>query len=430
MRQLPRNVRARPTANAPTGDGLPSVSRWDDEPSHTPPPVSVLAREGRLPGRGKTDADAGKTAGASRHGVVVWIGMLAGVMLACVLVLARLGVHEEVATVQTWFHAPKILEARFTAASLPLVADALREERADAHVKHDGYAPIPGGVLYTPESFSSSDGSYDLLLHFHGNVKVVVESAVAAHLNAVVAVVNLGVGSARYQDFYAAPGMYETLLEQINEAVMSRGVERAHLRRVALSSWSAGYGAISTILLTRKGVDPLDAILVLDGIHVSRTGTGQQPKLDALQMAPFEEAAHAAAASGLLFTITYSEIDPITYAGTRETALYLLDAVKDDGDVIRTMSPAPARLKLEAMRNAVSASDARYLEPIDEARVGQFHVRGFRGNTKGHHMAHLFQMGSTVLPELVSRWSNQSVRGSKLDPIRLGRRVWRNRAGQ
>ncbi len=42
--------------------------------------------------------------------------------------------------------------------------------------------------------------------------------------------------------------------------------------------------------------------------------------------------------------------------------------------------------------------------PTTEASVGELHVRGFRGNTPEHHMAHLLQMASTVLPELVERW--------------------------
>jgi len=31
-------------------------------------------------------------------------------------------------------------------------------------------------------------------------------------------------------------------------------------------------------------------------------------------------------------------------------------------------------------------------------------VRGYRGNTPEHHMAHLLQMGATVMPELAERW--------------------------
>ena len=44
------------------------------------------------------------------------------------------------------------------------------------------------------------------------------------------------------------------------------------------------------------------------------------------------------------------------------------------------------------------------LEPTTEGRVGDLHIRGYKGNTPEHHMAHLFQMGATVLPELERRW--------------------------
>jgi hypothetical protein len=275
--------------------------------------------------------------------------------------------------------------------------------------------------VFTPPTFKSSDGSYDLLLHFHGNVKVVVESAVVAKLNAVVAVINLGVGSGIYQDTYAATGTYEDLLDQIQSAVTARGLRHARLRRVALSSWSAGYGALSTILDVRRGTDPLDAVLVLDGIH-----SGWLPErpnaVNPLQLEPFLGAAHAAALGRMLFTVTYSKITPETYAGSRETARFLLNEVKTDGPVFTDLSKAPPYLKLESMKNAVSKEDERSLVPFEEARVGNFHIRGFKGNGKGDHMAHLFQMGATLVPELAARWVWPGDEGAKFDAIRLGRR--------
>ena len=45
------------------------------------------------------------------------------------------------------------------------------------------------------------------------------------------------------------------------------------------------------------------------------------------------------------------------------------------------------------------------MEPISEAHKGSFHVIGYKWETPEHHMEHLFQMGSTLLPELVARWS-------------------------
>jgi hypothetical protein len=56
------------------------------------------------------------------------------------------------------------------------------------------------------------------------------------------------------------------------------------------------------------------------------------------------------------------------------------------------------------MKGAVSKRLEKRMEPTSEARKGSLHVVGYRGDTKEHHMAHLFQMGATLLPELVARW--------------------------
>jgi hypothetical protein len=67
-------------------------------------------------------------------------------------------------------------------------------------------------------------------------------------------------------------------------------------------------------------------------------------------------------------------------------------------------SEAPAHLALESAKNAVSKKLEKWMEPLTEAATGSFHVRGYRGNTPEHHMAHLLQMGATVMPELAARW--------------------------
>lgn len=273
--------------------------------------------------------------------------------------------------------------------------------RADARVQREGYAHIPGGVLYVTDTFASADGTYDLYLHFHGNVRVVRESAEHAGLNAVVAVVNLGTNSAPYLDGYAVPGSYEELLASIDRAVTARGLEHPHRRRVAIGSWSGGYGAVSRILEHGRGLSSLDAILVLDGIHCGFSE--EDPKaLNARILSPFFDATRRAAEGNILFSITHSEIDPIAYAGTYLTAGYLLDLVH--GRRTEPAAEAPEHVQLKAAEGAVSKALEKWMDPVSEAKVGTFHVRGYRGNTPEHHMAHLLQMSATVLPELVARW--------------------------
>ena len=425
MKQLPRNVKIGPSR-------MPLCVADDDDPfdddesfSVTPPPVAVSEpRPSQRPvWRDETSPKP------SSHGLFVWAAMILGVAVALSVSWIQSPPRQTAVALRAWATDISKLDASaWIQADDADFGSLLRQRRADAQLEHKGYASIPGGVLYTPESFSSSDGSFDLLLHFHGNVKVVVESAVAAKLNAAVAVVNLGTGSARYQDFYAAPGMYEELLENITAAIGRRGLVEPRLRRVALSAWSAGYGAISTILMQRRGRDPLDALLVLDGIHTGYKD-GRAGELVARRLAPFVEATHAAASEDLLFSITYSEIEPPGYAGSRTTAEHLMGVASSHGEVAEVELSVPVYRKLPAMRGAVSKEDAKRLEPIDDRRVGSFHIRGFRGNTKGHHMAHLFQMGATVLPELARRWDSYSGYAGRADAVRakLARRVRRGR---
>ncbi|WP_129345027.1 hypothetical protein [Sorangium cellulosum] len=284
----------------------------------------------------------------------------------------------------------------------------LQLERAQAAtpppaIRHDGYASIRGGVLFTPVTFTPAGSSYDLLVHFHGNTQLVRESAEVAGLDAAVAVINLGVSSGAYEDSYAVPGTYERLLADVDRALARRGLPSPRLRRVALSSWSAGYGAVAKILERRRDLASLDAILVTDGIHCG-LAPWHESGLNTPQLASFARAAQRAASGEILFTITHSEIDPGSYASSSATASYLLEMAAGR-PVERSISrDAPPHLRLRAAEGAVSRKLEKRMVPTTEASVGDLHVRGYQGNTAEHHMAHLFQMASTVLPELVERW--------------------------
>ncbi len=275
--------------------------------------------------------------------------------------------------------------------------------RADAKLRRERYSSLKGGVLVIPSTFESADGTYDLILHFHGDVKIVVESVETANLNAVLAIINLGVGSGPYEDDYKQPGAYEALLAQIQQVLESRGLKRGRLRRVALSSWSAGYGAISSILQMRRKTEQLDALMMLDGLHCGRL-PDHPTEINFRQMAPFVEMARAAATGGILFTITHSDIDPRTYVSAKEASSYLIDAVRENGVEEIELKPPP-HVKLKAAALAVEPKLEKWLEPTRDVRVGNLHVRGFTGETAEHHISHLTQMSATVLPELAERWS-------------------------
>ncbi|WP_437938630.1 hypothetical protein [Sorangium sp. So ce341] len=336
--------------------------------------------------------------------------VIAVVFLAARGIAARMPVNGEAFRAMTPVSRALLLASRSVAegaAARVLVAPEVFSRWQGAtpppEIRHDGYASIRGGVLFTPETFRPTGSSYDLVIHFHGNTQLVRESAEVAGLNAAIAVINLGIGSGAYEELYAQPGVYESLLADIDRALAQRGLPTPRLRRLALSSWSAGYGAIAKILELRRGIDALDAILVTDGIHCGFV-PDHPSGLNTLQLASFARAAQLAAGGQVLFTITHSEIDPIAYASSSATANYLLGAAAGRPVERSPALSAPPHLRLRAAEGAVSRKLEKQMVPTTEATVGELRVRGFRGNTPEHHMAHLLQMASTVLPELVERW--------------------------
>jgi hypothetical protein len=384
-----------------------------DEEEQTPTPVAVSLRGVELPAPVSTREPA-RPHGARRLVVgFAALSLFVGGTLATTGA-PRASAEPESASHVSWASIAAMTHAVVSPAAAPAPAAEPAPEprkpepppapRADAKLNRTGYGHVQGGVVFVPNTFSSADGKYDLYLHFHGNTKVVLESAEHAGLNAIVAVVNLGVNSAPYLDAYEAPGSYEKILGDVGRVLSERGLDKAQMRRLAVGSWSGGYGAISRIFEQDRRIQNLDAVLVLDGIHCGYLD--ENPKaLNVGIISPFLKGAKLAAEGRFLFSITHSEIEPEGYAGTYATAGYLLDAVHGTRGAPQ---PAPEHVQLKAAEGAVSKKLEKRMEPISEARVGSFHVRGYRGNTPEHHMAHLLQMAGTVMPELAERWREPS----------------------
>lgn len=254
-----------------------------------------------------------------------------------------------------------------------------------------------------PWSFSSDDGSYDLLIHFHGQPRIVRESVERAGLNALVAVVNLGEGSGRYKRPYRWRALYLELLHQIDLAASRRGLWRPHRRRLAVSAWSAGYGAVEKVLRVSRDDDRPDAVLLLDGLH-GRYREDQPGVLDPRSLEVFLNIANEAVHNERLFSITHSDYDPGGYVGTGEAANYLFSAVMGQAALVEA---GPAEIGLVGLPSAGAIVKQRLQKPMQrqrDRRTGDFRVQSFAGAGWVHHRQHLLQMAATVLPELRRRW--------------------------
>ena len=391
---LPRNVRTKtPRPVSVRGPHVPATP--------TPPPVAVsFDDEDDLP------LEPAPPAPKRRWGL--WL-------VAATLVTACVG--SAIAWRQTMkdFVLPEALGANAamkaaapatptTPVELP-IAEEKKEQPEGWMVTYEGHVPIEGGVLHLPRTFEPSS-DYDLIVHFHGDVAIVKESVEHAGLNAALAIINVGIRSGPYRKAYQAAGAYESLLEQVRIGLTRKGVREPKLRRLALTSWSAGYGAIESILEHRVSPDPsndpLDAIISLDGVHAGFQD-GDPERINERSIMAYIQAAKAATEGQLMVSLTHSDIDPGAYAGTRRTQLYLLEQLGIHVTK-QPMLPLPEHLDLVAARGAVASGKGKKMVPTSDTRVGMLRVQGFEGNTREHHAAHLTQMAAVALPDLAARW--------------------------
>jgi hypothetical protein len=286
-------------------------------------------------------------------------------------------------------------EAPPQAMEAPAIAPA---DRADATLDRESLNPIKGGFVAIPASFASADGAYALVIHFHGLNKVVEESFEHAGLNAVVATINLGTGSGAYSSQLSNRWALPAILQQTQATLQKRGLRGAMLRRLALSAFSAGYGALRGILEQPALADHVDAVLLLDGIHAGYLPNDHS--LDLARLMPFARFAEKAASGKKLFSITHSEIIPnADYASTHESTDALLALLHIE------RGPAGEAPAVPALPSIANVAKLIPLVPLSEAHQGAFHVRGYAGTQKADHVMHLAQMGETAVPDLVRYWS-------------------------
>jgi hypothetical protein len=293
------------------------------------------------------------------------------------------------------FGSPAAAAPQPTASS----AEPAAQGEADKNLVRQGRSPVAGGLLIVPPSFKSADGTFDLVIHFHGNTDLVEESIGAAKVNAVLVIYNLGIGSGPYEDKFTQQGLMAEIFERVKSTMGKRGLDNPKLRRVALTAWSAGYGAVVRTLEQPVGAQ-IDAVILMDGIHVGFMADGHT--LDPLRIKAYADYARLATDGKKLFSITHSNIVPGTYAGTRATTEAVLKEVGVERTKTSVEHPMPV---LSSLEGVVSKSKLRPLKQESEARKGKLIVRGYWGETPEDHMSHLMQMSVVVLPDLVEHWS-------------------------
>lgn len=248
---------------------------------------------------------------------------------------------------------------------------------------------IDMGQLIMPKSKSfARGGRFDVMFHFHGH-EAARKEWITVMDGAVLVGIDLGLGSGPYETAFGAPEAFERLLQSVERAVAKKtGNPNTKARKVGLSGWSAGYGAVQTIIGQKGGKSRVDAVVLLDGLHCGYNGQA----INGLQIQPFTEFAREAAAGRKLMFVSHSSIIPPGYASTTETASFLIHEV----------GGAP---------KASSGAGPLGLELISRYTKGNFHVRGFSGNDKMDHCAQLGLYRDVLKIHIKPRWNTPRVAG-------------------
>ena len=215
----------------------------------------------------------------------------------------------------------------------------------------------------------------NLLIHFHGLAPVVAYAACQYKHPLITVSVNLGSGSSAYAQPFNNDTTFKKLRQVVLDTVSKHIGYPLQTGKIILSGFSAGYGAIRSILLHSGDFKEIHTVLLLDGLHTSyipeRKVLAEGGLIDSISLEPFIQFAREATnkSSGKKFMFTHSEIFPGTFSSTTETANYLLHTLNIKTKAVLKWGPLG-------------------MQQLSEASSGNFFILGFAGNTAPDHIDH------------------------------------------
>lgn len=233
------------------------------------------------------------------------------------------------------------------------------------------YRNVAMGRLTIPQKGGrTADGGYDVVIHFHGH-EAVRKTLVQVARGVAYVGIDRGLGSGAYEQAFACPDVFPALLASVERGLKAEsGDPNAHIRHLALTAWSAGYGAVNEIL--KRQADRVDAVVLLDGLHGrwdAMPNRDPDKPLRTTAIAPVIEYARRAVKGEKIFIFTHSYIDPVEYTPTSVTADLML-------------------VEFGLQRKPVDPGGYAY-GPDSRVDTAGFHVWSYKGKNELAHCAHI-----------------------------------------
>ncbi|MBI3877417.1 MAG: hypothetical protein HY300_15910 [Verrucomicrobia bacterium] len=234
-------------------------------------------------------------------------------------------------------------------------------------------AKLTDGPLFVPQDFKpDAKGDFDLTLHLHGAPGVVEKNFAAARRPGVLVNVTLPGLSAVYTERFKDTNTFWRILRE-TEAQLKTADTAARVRRVTVTSFSAGFGGVREMLKDTNIFARIDAIVMADSIYAGFIGDAAERKVNPANMEGFLRFAREAAEGRKHLLISHTQLKTDNYASTVETADYLI-------------------AQLGGKPEAANENWLGGLKLLSKYRKGQCEILGFAGDTGEHHMMHLRQL--------------------------------------
>lgn len=331
-----------------------------------------------------------------------------GLLSVSALIIAGIAmVRPGVAKKPVWHEAPEVVSAappveapKLAMREAAPLTEALRTKGFHECNPHDAiglgpyseYRKLRMGRIAIPQKGGhTADFGYDVLIHFHGH-EPVRKTLVQVARGVTYVGIDRGVGSGRYTTAFEDPERFPRLLASIQKNLQAHTNEpRAHVRHLAISAWSAGYGAVNRIL--KHHSSKVDAVVLLDGLHGGwKPGAAHHTKpsdVDPAFIQPiFDYAARAKAGKGI-FYLTHSQVEPEGgYPSVKLTTALLLEQL---GLSLEQRDPGADEFGL-----------------LGEVHSGNLHVLSYAGHREYAHCSHISHI-TEALYLLESTWKTPAL---------------------
>lgn len=239
------------------------------------------------------------------------------------------------------------------------------------------------GQGFAPAGWTLAEEQPDLIVHFHGAPSVVEREFTAAGVRAILVIINYNGLSRKYAVPFEDPKLFRRVMDESLAAAREKNLVAtdASWRRVCVSSFSAGFGAVRELLAVPEYFDRIDSLLLADTLYAGYDGPPAEHRVNIEHLKEFRRYAQAAADGHKAMLMTHSYLEPGLYAGTHETAADLIAFVHAEPQP--TDDVVPDKMTL-----------------VSKTARGRFIVWGFAGKTGEEHMEHLrnLRFGLVRLP--------------------------------